>query len=46
MMGSDFGRDLANGIIALVVAAFVAGGAVFGLLYWIFSHLRISLGWQ
>ena len=45
-MMDDIGRALGDALIGLIVMAFVAGGAVFGLLYWVFSHLRVTVGWE
>lgn len=33
MNGYDLGRNIADGIFAMIVAAFLAGGAVFALLF-------------
>lgn len=37
MDGRGYGRSIRNAIITYVVLAAIAGGAVVGVLFWIFS---------
>jgi hypothetical protein len=46
MMMGDFGKDVAEAVIGMMIVCLVVGGVVSLGVYWLFNHLTISIGWR